>query len=59
MVGRGGGRGGGGGRGVASSSMQGPFFSMLLPASVIGGSVVVGRELPNKKQGAMFTVSSV
>ena len=53
------GRGGGGGRGVASISMQALFFSMLLPASVIGGSVVVGRELPNKKQGAMFAVSSV
>ena len=37
---------------MASSSMQAPFLNMLLPASVIGASVVVERELPDNKQGA-------
>ena len=36
---------------MASSNMQGRcLFSMLLPAGVIGGPVVVGGELPNKRQ---------
>ena len=35
------------------------LFSMLLPAAVVDGPVVVGGELPNMTQGAKFTVSSV
>ena len=42
----------GGGRGVvASGSIQARcLFSMLLPAAVVDGPVVIGRELPNKIQ---------
>jgi len=39
--------------------MQARLFSMLLPALVVDGPVVVGGELPNKRQGAKFTCSSV
>jgi len=43
--------GGGGGGVVASGSMQARcLFSMLLPAAVVDGPVVIGRELPNKIQ---------
>lgn len=38
--------GGGGER--ASDSMQASLFSMLLPALVVDGAVVVELELPNK-----------
>lgn len=37
----------GGGKG-ASDSMQASLFSMLLPALVVDGAVVVELELPNK-----------
>lgn len=37
----------GGGEG-ASDSMQASLFSMLLPALVVDGAVVVELELPNK-----------
>ena len=33
---------------MASSNMQALLFSMLLPALVVDGTVVVGREIPNK-----------
>lgn len=46
-------------RGVVNNSMQARLFSMLLPALVVDGPVVVGGELPNKRQGAKFTCSSV
>lgn len=39
--------------------MQARLFSMPLPALVVDGPVVVGGELPNKRQGAKFTGSSV
>lgn len=39
--------------------MQVRLFSMLLPALVVDGPVAVGGELPNKRQGAKFTGSSV